>query len=436
MKGKVPAKEDDENGNFVFGSLKLPLETIDAMKGFGATIPTYEKEQGLPLVVFLDEKSGAVYCECHIRGKDLTDLGDPDATIDPDLQEEFRANRELEPDNPLFLQMVDDAEKGRKFSDIVLEYSTEYNEAKPLKILGGQHRNEAIKRAVSRGVNVIHGIGIYFNLDKDRRAEIMRISNTNINVSPDLRDRIEEQRLEPPMLRHFCYNTDIMKEKEDFGDKKMHGEEFSPTVRMMRSFVVNYFLGKEFKNDIDEGAHVPYLCKTGRDIDPEYFRLYMNFRKGGGFDDPDLIVAGEMFATLHDAQFKKSDKIEGASKKEYKIKAFSLAVITSWAFAAGVLQRDKTRLQKLYSLPQVSGAQGPLNAIAMGKARHRRDPENYRGLGTRSDAKERGRLLQLFLMYSGSEKPKITEKMCNVAIDVFHANQAKINAEEAKKKAF
>ena len=89
--------------------------------------------------------------------------------------------------------MLEDAKDGRQFSDLVIEYNMAYEEKKPLKILGGQHRNEAIKRVFKENaVNQVHGIRVYFNLNKDQRAEIMRISNTNINVSPDLRDRIEE----------------------------------------------------------------------------------------------------------------------------------------------------------------------------------------------------------------------------------------------------
>ncbi len=72
----------------------------------------------------------------------------------------------------------------------------------------------------------------------------------------------------------------------------------------------------------------------------------------------------------------------------------------------------------------------------MGKAHHKTDPDTYRGLGTRTDKKERGRLLQLFLNYSKSDKLKITEQMCNAAIDIFHANKGRKEAQEKLKKAF
>ncbi len=421
---------------FIWSSKQAPQEIVEQIKDFWENLPILEKKQNAPLMILSDNKSGAFYTECHLLAKDYISLSDKDSTIDPDLQKEFRANRQLEPDNIYFLQMVEDAENGRQFSDLVIEYNKSYKEQSPLKILGGQHRTKAIEKALVKNVNAVHGIKVYFGLTKDQRAEIMRISNTNINVSSDLRDRIEEHRLDPPLLRDFSYRTKIMKKPEDFGDKRRYEEEFSPTVRMMRSFIVNYFKGRNYNGNIDEDAYAPYLCISGKGGDKEYLKLFNKFKQKGAFDDEGLIEAGEMFAKLHQAQFKKSDKIKGAAKKEYKIKAFSLSVISSWAFAAGVLYKNKKRLKKLYSLPEKSGDQDPLNALAMKDAKHPTiDPQNYRGLGTRTDDKERGRLLHLFLIYSLSEQEKINDKICKAAIEIFHANLAKISAEESKKKA-
>ena len=238
------------------------------------------------------------------------------------------------------------------------------------------------------------------------------------------------------MLREFCYKVDMLDEGEDFGDKKRFEEDFSPTVRMVRSFIVNFYHGFEYTNDIDKDAIKPYLCNSGRQqIDQKYYSIFKKY-KNTGFGDEKLIEAGKMFTKLHDAQFKKADSIQGSSKKTYKIKAYSLAVITSWAFAAGVLQRVPKRLEKLYSLPDLSGNDDPLNAKAMSKAKHKMDSDTYRGLGTRNDEKERGRLLHLFLGYSNSTKPKITEQMCNASISIFHSNDDVIKAEEKRKQAF
>jgi hypothetical protein len=409
----------------------------ESINCFIKRVPLYEANNGLPLLVLCDGKSKAFYCECHISAKDLIALSDPDATIDPELQEEFRSNRQLEPDNIYFIQMANDALEGRQFSDLVIEFNTTYNDSRPLKILGGQHRNEAIKRALAKKSSALHGIRVYFNLSKDQRAEIMRISNTNINVSPDLRDRIDEQRLNPPnMLRDFCHKVGVLEKNEDFGDKRRHKEEFLPTVRMMRCFIVNYFQGKDYKGNIDNDAYAPYLCSSGRSPDDQYLGIFNKFNTQKSFNDTELINAGKMFAKLHTAQFNKCESFRGATKKEYKIKAFNLSVISSWAFAAGVLKRHSERLKKFYSLPDVCGDSDPLNALAMSESKHKHDPETYRGLGTRADEKERGRLLQLFLNYSESDKKRITKEMCNAAIMVFHANKARKEAQEQKEKAF
>ncbi|MGD0204548.1 MAG: hypothetical protein ABSC20_11675, partial [Candidatus Bathyarchaeia archaeon] len=411
---------------------------LNEVLDFSKNISTYEIQSKLVLLVLLDGRSNAYYCECHILSKELIAKCDTDAVIDPELQEEFRANRELEPANLYFLQMVEDAKRGRTFSDIVIEYNTTYKETIPLKVLGGQHRTEAIRRAfLEDSLDKIHGVKVYFNLNKDQRADIMRISNTNISVSTDLRDRIEEERLEPSgMLRNFCYTTGLLKEEEDFGDKRRYDEDFTPTVRMLRSFIVNYFKGVNFNGDIDKAAEVPYLCKSGRGIDEEYLAIFNKFKSEANFTDNGLINAAKNFARLHETQYAKAEEIGGSVKRQYKLKAYNLATVASWAFAAGVLSKYPTRQKKLYALPDLCGKDDPLNAQGMAKAKHKSDLDTYRGLGTREDAKERGRLLYLWLNYSNSDKPKVTEQMCNAAIDIFHSNMDNIAAEEKRKRAF
>ncbi|MBU0591030.1 MAG: hypothetical protein ABIG69_18530 [Bacteroidota bacterium] len=417
-----------------------PSENVVAtIKEFKDKIPSVEKKEGTPLLILKDQKSGAHYSECHIFASEFVQLADPDAIIKIESDEDLelhRANRQLEPDNYYFIQMIEDAKGGRQFSDIVIEYNTEYAPNKPLKILGGQHRHEAIIKALKENINHIHGIRVYFNLTGEQQAEIMRISNTNINVSPDLRDRIEESALTPAdMLRTFCQTTGILKAKQDFGDKK-RTDDFAPTVRMMRSFIVNFIEGRDYQGNADDDAVIPSLCESGKHIDKDYLQIFNQFKSKKAFDDAQLIEAAKMFAKLHNAQFKNSENFKGIEKKEFKIKAFSLSIIASWAFAAGTLQKNPERLNKLYDLPALSGPDDPLNATAMGKAKHKTDTETYRGLGTRSGGKEVGRVLQLFLSYSQSKKPKITLDMCNAAIDIFHSNEARISAEKKRKEAF
>lgn len=428
----------------VLSDFEIEEETLSEINKFRENIPTFEKKHSIPFTIFKDVKSGACYTECHLLAKDFIKSSDPDIVIDDnqELQEEQRANRELEEDNYYFLQMVDDANKGRSFSDLIVEYYKGYKSDKPLKILGGQHRDEAIKRAIKKDEkqgNIYHGLKVYFNLSKEMRTEIMRIANTNINVSNDLRDRLQEENLTPTgMLKDFARETGMLKDNENFTDKRRYEEEFSPSVRMVRSFIVDFFKGQEYKGKIDNDAVEPYLCKSGRSVDKEYLKYFNKFKDKKKFDSPDLIKSGKMFSKLHDKQFKMADKIQSTAKKEFKIKSFNLAIITSWAFAAGVLQRDKKRLEKLYKLPDLSEDQDPLNAKAMANSKHKiiDADKNYRGLGTRSDSSERGRLLHLFLGYSSSPKAKITEAMCNAAIKIYHANKDSISSKEEKAKAF
>lgn len=427
----------------ILSDYSIPEDTLEQIEKFRNAVPTFERKHYLPLEIFFDKKSKTYYTECHVLAEDFIKSSDPDIMIEdnPDWEDEQRANRELDKDNYYFIQMVEDANLDRSFSDLIVEYYLEYKSDKPLKILGGQHRDEAIKMAIKEGnqKEVYHGIKVYFNLDRDARYEIMRIANTNINVSNDLRDRLQEETLSPTgMLKEFARKTGMLKEDENFSDKRKYEKDFSPSVRIVRSFIVNFFKGKNYKGEIDEDAVEPYLCKSGKQVDFEYIKYFKKFKDKKKFDDLQLIEAGKLFAKLHDKQFEKADKIKISAKKEFKIKSFSLAIITSWAFASGVLQTLPKRLKKLYDLPDLSGDDDPLNAKAMTNARHKiiDADKNYRGLGTRSDTSERGRLLYLFLAYSDSPKPKITEQMCNNAIEIFHSNKDKIKAEENKRRAF
>jgi hypothetical protein len=403
--------------------------TMNQIKDFYDNIKTLEKRLGKGLTLFWDKKTDAIYTECHILAEDFLKVMDIDAVIDPEFQEEFRANRQLREQDMAFLRMVEDANEGRQFSDIVIEYNKEYKPNKPLKVIGGQHRSVAIERAFKNQINRYHGIRVYFNLDKDKRTEIYEVSNTNIQVPTDLLDRLEEQRLDPlSKLRNWCYRIGILERGKDFGERRSI-EEALPTVRMMRTFIVNFYKGKEVIGNFDQEALVSYTCRTGG-IDPEYYKI---FKKIESFEaQNDLVITGENFAKLHKKQFAEASKIKEVGKKEYRIKVLSLAVVSSWAFVAGLLQRDEKRLQKLYNLPDFSDSSDPLNAEAMSQAKSDQfDPPNYRGLGTRTDAKDRGRLVQLFLGYSKSDKKTITLEMCNAAIKFYHAKILQEKAEKA-----
>lgn len=406
------------------------VETVGTITDFINKVDTYEKSIKRPLLILFDSKTKVFYTECHIEKEELIKFKDDDATIDPEYQEEYRLNRTLQPNNPDFVIMKDDAEKGRQFSDIVIEYNKEYREEKPLKILGGQHRAKAIEDNSPK--HTLHGIRVYFNLNKDQRAEIARISNTNINIADDLLDRMEEQRLDPPnKLRNFAQKIGLLKTGQDFGDKKSNKEDL-PTIRLMRTFIVNFYEGKNYKGEFDNEAPEAYLCNSGG-MDPEYLKI---FKKVDNFTaETDLLEAGKQFVKLHNKQYEiasKDDKLKRV--KAHKMKAVALAVVSSWAFTCGLLQKHTDRLSKFYDLPNKSNKQDPLNAIQMSDYKFSgTDRATYRGIGTRTDPKERGRLVMIFLEYSKKEsKDYIDKALLERAVRFYHSNKMRIEGDKFK----
>jgi hypothetical protein len=259
-----------------------------------------------------DKKAKVYFVECHIAADILDANMDLDAVIDPQNQEDYRANRALQLDSPYFKQMIEDAKKGRQFSDIVVEYNTSYKPELPLKILGGQHRTSAIQKALD--VRKYHGVRVYFNLDVNKRVELYRISNTNIQVPDDLLDRLDEQSLHPPgTLREFAHEIGLLKKDADFNERKSLEASDMPTVRMLRTFVVNYYHGRNYEGkDFDLDAIVPYLCTVGG-MDSEYKKI---FDKQPQFKmDKELLEAGKEFAKLHKTQYDIIDKSSDARGK-------------------------------------------------------------------------------------------------------------------------
>lgn len=423
-----------EENNFILQNktIKIDKESQQKIVDFLTNIKTFEKKIKRPLLIFYDAKSKVFYTECHIYTEEFKKFKDEDATIDPEYQEEYRLNRALQPDNPDFITMQEDAKKGRQFSDIVIEYNKDYRENKPLKILGGQHRAKAIEKMSSK--NTLHGIRVYFNLNKDQRVEIARISNTNIAIADDLLDRMEEQRLDPPnKLRNFAQKIGLLQKGKDFGDRKANKENLS-TIRLARTFIVNFYKGKNYKGDFDDEAPESYLCNSGG-MDQEYLKI---FRKVDNFvSEKDLLEASKNFVKLHIKQYHIASKEESLRRiKAYRMKAMVLAMVSSWAYASGLLQRykDKDRLNKFYSLPDKSGKNDPLNAIQMSAFKFKGvDPEAYRGIGTRSDSKERGRLVMIFLEYSKKQSKDVIDKaLLERAVRFYHANKMRLEGDKFK----
>lgn len=106
-------------------------------------------ESQAQLLELKDAKTGARYCECHIRASRIVSLGTTVVPLDHEEQPEYRANREIVLNSSAYKTMIEDAKKGRTFSNIVAEYTKEFDDEHPLKIIGGQHRFEAIREALA-----------------------------------------------------------------------------------------------------------------------------------------------------------------------------------------------------------------------------------------------------------------------------------------------
>lgn len=239
---------------------------------------------------------------------------------------------------------------------------------------------------------------VYFGLNTEQRLDVQLISNTNIAVSSDLLDR------------------------------KQRGGKL--TVRAARTFVMNFFEGKSVKcSDFPKEKTIPVLAKTGG-VDEDWEQLKLN--KPNLWDDEGLLEAGRQYSKLIKRQRDFYSKGNKTKNSDFADKAVSYAVLAAWSYIAGNLQDNNVRLKRHYNLCEET-KQDPLNAKVLAKARHKTDPENYRGLGTRTDVKERGRLAELF--YFQAEKGSgITKELAQAAIMKYYAKLAVIEAEEVAKK--
>jgi hypothetical protein len=385
------------------------------------------------LYVLADVRTGACYCECHVKAAVLIEKGTVDVPLDPEEQPEYRANRELVEDHVAFEKMREDALGRRTFSNIVAEYTTAYDGAHPLKIIGGQHRFTAIKEALEKGIDEHHGLKVYFDLDPDQRLDVQLISNTNIAASSDLFDRMQET-LAGPGLRNWCQKAGLLSPGQDFADKRDRGRPI--TVRAARTFILNYHSGSKIDpTRFDESNTTPVLCKTGV-VDADWEGIKTSYP--GWEADVQLLTAAKEFAELVEAQrnaFQVVDRKGKAPKPnvDFAEKALNYAVLASWAFVAGILQKNQTRGRRHFELRRQTG-RDPLNAAALAKGKHKTDPENYRGLGYRTDAKERARFVELF--YLQAEKGDgISPLLVDLAIKKYHAKQARLEVLAAEQRA-
>jgi hypothetical protein len=201
---------------------------------------------------------------------------------------------------------------------------------------------------------------------------------------------------------------------------------------------LSYYSGKKVDPSKFENIDTtPILCKTGRP-DPDWELLRKS--KQNIWSDPGLQKSAEEFGLLDDAQRTAIENIllsdDSKSKAVllvYGEKALTFSVMTAWAYVAGALQTNSVRLQRHYDLKKYNKGKDPLSAGAMAKGRHKSDPENYRGLGTRNDAKERGRCVELFYLQAESGKG-ITPAVIDAAIKRHYTKQAKLEQLRAEKR--
>jgi hypothetical protein len=406
------------------------LEVDDFAEDIASFVELFDPLEKDNLTLLRDHRTQAVFIECHILASKVTTLGTTDVPLDADASADYRANRDVVADHAAFEQMRSDALEGRRFSNIVAEF-IEGDEC-PLKIIGGQHRFEAIKEAHLDDVDIEHGVKVYFQLDNEQRLDVQIISNTNISVSKELLDRMYET-LAGAELRDWCQTSGLLEMKQDFADKPGRGNPI--TVKEARSFICNYYLGQavtssEFASRdttpqlVDAGKRDPKIWKDTKQNNPELW------------DDKKLQAAGKAFAALRSAQMeafldKKTGRYTGPA--DFRHKAKNLALLAGWAFVAGCLADNAVRLKRHYALFEKGKSKDPLRADLLANGRHSTDPANYRGLGYRSDPKERGRFAELFWLQA--EKGQgITKNGIELAIQEYEAKQASLRAKAMREK--
>jgi hypothetical protein len=380
------------------------------------------------LIKLTDSRTGARYCECHIKGSKIVSFGTIDVPLDPEEQSDYRANRDIVLNSSAFQTMKEDAKQQRSFSNIVAEYTKEFDPQHPLKIIGGQHRFEAIREALNDKVDQYHGVKVYLGLDIAQRLDVQLISNTNIAISGDLFDRLQET-FQGPQLRDWCQSVGLLESGQDFADSYERGGPIS--VRMARTFITDYFLGtKVDTKKFDFTDTTPVVCPTAGP-DTEWETLKSDNPKL--WSNTGLLEAAKEFSALVKAQrgaFSSASKPR--PKPDYPEKATNVAVMSAWAYVAGMHQGNTTRLKRHFDLRKAAG-KDPLNAAALANGRHKTDAPNYRGLGYRTDPRERGRFVELFY-YQAEQGGGITPSAIDIAIKQYHVKQAVLEVEKAKAK--
>jgi hypothetical protein len=336
---------------------------VSSLDEFGKDLLPFELTAEMGLGVFDDARTGAWFCECHILASKLVENATTDVPLDPNEQAEYRANREIVEDAYAFKVMKDDAKHGRHFSNIVAEYTKEFDADKPLKIIGGQHRFEALREACDVGIDNHHGVKVYLGLTMDQRLDVQLISNTNIAISSDLFDRMQET-FKGPQLREWSQKVGLLGEDQDFSDRAARGGAI--TVRMARTFITNYLRGKGVDpSPFDVTDTSPIISPSG-----QHDRAWDEVREQHPdlWTNPDIQRAGREFARLIGAQREAFTGQQPRPPIDRPEKAMNAAVLAAWAYVAGILHNNNVRLNRHYALADTAG-RDPLNAGELAIAR-------------------------------------------------------------------
>lgn len=420
---------DLESTGFKVAVFEADLDWEEYSSDIEAFANLFEPLERFNLTILRDGRTQAIFTECHIPADKLIEYGTTDVPLDAEGSADYRANRDLVTDHASYEQMCTDAYEARRFSNIVAEYDAGDNS---LKIIGGQHRFKAIEEALAEGVSTEHGVKVYFQLDNEQRLDVQIISNTNISVSKELLDRMYET-IAGAELREWAQECGLLEVDQDFADKP--GRTNPLTVKECRTFIVNYFLGSSIKDTEFENVDTtPQLVESGK-REP---KLWAEVKRKNPdlWSDEGLKSAGAAFAKLRTNQLRafydvKTKKYKGAPDARHKAK--NLALLAGWAFVSGCLKDNKTRLARHFSLAESGKTKDPLRAEILASGRHATDPANYRGLGMRTDAKERGRFAELFWLQAekgqGISKPTV-----DLAIQTYEAKQATLRTKAMREK--
>ena len=163
---------------------------------------------------------------------------------------------------------------------------------------------------------------------------------------------------------------------------------------------------------------VPVLCVSG-----QHDRSWDDLREqeNGLWESAGLKRAGQQFARLITAQRAAFAHLKPKPPIDRPEKAVNAAVLSAWGYVAGILHENEVRLERHFSIADTAG-RDPLNAAELARAKHRTDPDNYRGLGFRTDARERGRLVELFFVQA-ENGGGITRKHIDLALAKYYAKQ-------------